>query len=131
MGRPGETWKSRERRGKARGDGKRVVAKETPHIATERHVILFFNLQAVYGFFPALGKLGRPGETWGGRERCGEARIDVGRIGERWEGWERRREDGRDVGRPGETWKGWERRGEDGRDMGRMGETWGGRDRRG
>ena len=32
--------------------GKRVVAKETPRIATEHQVVLSFNLQAVYGFFP-------------------------------------------------------------------------------
>ena len=45
--------------------GKRVVGKETPCIATEHHVVLSFNLQAVYIFFP----------LW----YAGEARIDVGR----------------------------------------------------
>ena len=49
--------------------GKRVVAKDTPHIATEH---LSFNLQAVYVFFPALDTLGRPGEKWAGRERRGK-----------------------------------------------------------
>ena len=49
--------------------GKSVVAKETPRIATEHHVVLSFNLQAVYVFFPALGTLGWPGETWVGCER--------------------------------------------------------------
>ena len=38
--------------------------------------------------------MGRPGETWEGRDRRGEAGIDVG-------GRDRRGEAGMDVGRPG------------------------------
>ena len=34
--------------------------------------------------------MGRPGETWVGRERRGEDGIDVGRPGETWVGRERR-----------------------------------------
>ena len=34
--------------------------------------------------------VGRPGETWGGRDGRGEAGIDVGRPGETWEGRDRR-----------------------------------------
>ena len=34
--------------------------------------------------------MGRPGETWVGRERRGQAWRDEGRLGETWVGWERR-----------------------------------------
>ena len=43
--------------------------------------------------------MGRPGETWVGRERRGRAGRDVGRPGETWEVRERRGEAGIDVGR--------------------------------
>ena len=57
--------------------------------------------------------MGRLGETWGGRDKRGEAGRDVGRLGETWEGCERRGKVRRDVVRLGETW-------------GRAGETLGG-----
>ena len=45
--------------------------------------------------------VGRPEETWVGRDGRGEAGIDVGRPGWTWGGRDRRGEAGRDVGRPG------------------------------
>ena len=39
----------------------------------------------------------RTGQTWGGRERCGEDRRDVGRSGATWGGREIHRGDVRDI----------------------------------
>ena len=64
--------------------GKRVVAKEMPRIATGPHGTLHFNLQAVSGTFPPWESLGEDG---GGLERRGKYWGDVGSIGETWEGW--------------------------------------------
>ena len=47
--------------------------------------------------------MGRLGETWGGRDKRGEAGRDVGRPVKMLEGWERRGKVGRDVVRLGET----------------------------
>ena len=54
--------------------GKRVVAKEMPRIATEHHVVLSFNLQAVYGHFPAQ-------VACGSRRWCVEV---VGGVNKSW-----------------------------------------------
>ena len=62
--------------------GKRVVAKVTPYIATERPVAVPFNLQAVSGHFPALRYCGKVWVFGEGRERHGVDGIDVGRMGE-------------------------------------------------
>ena len=74
--------------------GKRVVAKEMPRIATEHHVVLSFNLQAVYGHFPAQVACGSRRwcvEVVGGVYKsyvvCGSHRVCVKFVGGVWKSY--------------------------------------------